>query len=151
MSAIHAEREISVEAMERAAVRRLAQKQLLRIDEMRDAYRLHLGGMAQRDIAETLHTTQPRVHRMLKSIRPDADQETAEEVILRAVVEGTDRNELVARLQRMTYTFTEYAPEPFDGSIPGTWNQVAAACLAGFLTREEYERVASVVKPPVNA
>lgn len=149
MTANTLERDLDVEAVERAALRRRAQERLDRIDDMRAAYSLHLAKKTQREIADILHTTQPRVHRMLKAMELRGNiEETPEEVILRATVEGTDRKALLERLSRMSYTFTEYAPEPFDGSKPGTWTQVKVACATGLLTREEFDEIATAVKAP---
>jgi hypothetical protein len=71
-----------------------------------------------------------------------------EEVILRAFVDGTPREQLIDRLAAFPYTFGEYAPYPHEGKFPGTWDQVQQACVAGFLTMEEYLRVHDTVQPP---
>lgn len=70
-------------------------------------------------------------------------------MILRATVDGSDRDQLVHTLATMTYTFPGYAPGVLnDGSEPGTWTQVAVANLSGLLSDAEYERVCEVVRPP---
>jgi hypothetical protein len=73
---------------------------------------------------------------------------TPREIILRANRDGTDRTELVRRLSEFSYSFTEYAPYPFEGSRPGTWNQVLAALANGLLSQDEYDQIESVVQPP---
>lgn len=149
MTAVATKHRVDVAAVEHEAVLRRALERLLKIDDMRAAVQLSHAGRTQREIAETLHTTQPRVHRMLKAMElRGSDRETPEEVVLRATVKGTDRDTLVEALSRLTYTFTEHAPEPFDGSKPGTWNQVRSAYLSGLLTEPEYERVRAAVRPP---
>ena len=136
-------------AVRREALRRRAQERLGKMDDVRDAVALHAAGRAQREIAETLHTTQPRVHRLLKAHEAgEAEVVTPEEVILRAFVDGSSRKALVETLSHWPYTFTEYAPEPFDGSKPGTWLQVATACTMGFLTEQEFEQIVEAVQPP---
>jgi len=133
---------------EGAAIRR-AQARLLHLDEMHDALRLADAGVSQRDIAEALQTTQPRVHRMLKAMSArGGDRVTPEEIILRANLEGTDRNQLVNRLRAMTYSFREHAPGQVDGVVSGTWDQVRMAARSGLLTKREYERVRETVRPP---
>ena len=62
---------------------------------------------------------------------------------------GRTGDQLVDTLATMTYTFTEYAPCVLDeGSVPGTWTQVAAANLSGLLSDDEYERICTIVRPP---
>jgi hypothetical protein len=117
---------------------------------MRDANQLKQAGKTQREIADILHTTQPRVHRMLRGVRALSDAETPEEIILRATVDDTPRDVLVKQLSTFDYTFTKFAPYPHEGSVPGTWTQVGAAHLLGLLSDEEYESVSAAVKPPTS-
>lgn len=131
---------------ERATVRH-AQERLDRLCELRDAHELAAAGLGQREIAASLHTTQPRVHRMLRVKGVDLQQETPEEVILRATIDRTDRSALIKALAKMNYTFKTYAPGHFDGSVAGTWDQVRAAMAAGLLTRDEYEQIRDAVDP----
>jgi predicted XRE-type DNA-binding protein len=138
----------TVEDIARKAHVRQAQERLLLIDEMRDANRLKQAGKSQREIAGILRTTQPRVHRMLRGARALGDADTPEEIILRATVDDTPRDVLVKQLSTFDYSFTEFAPYPHEGSMPGTWTQVGAAHLLGLLSDEEYENVRSAVKPP---
>lgn len=141
-------RNVDVAAIEHAATVRRAWERLLRIEEMRDVRRLAEAGKAQREIADLLHTTQPRIHRMLKATegRP-VDTKTPEEVILRATVGHADRRTLVETLKSLTYTFGEHAPYPAEGATSGTWDQVRHAYMTGLLSQEEYERVRDAVKP----
>lgn len=142
---------VDVTAIEKAATVRRARERLDRIEEMRDAQRLAEAGKAQRDIADLLHTTQPRVHRMLKAMETrKRDAETPEEIILRATVDGTDRAALVRRLAKCKYTFRKHAPEPFEGAVGGSWDDVKHAFMTGLLTQGEYERVRDAVKPPTS-
>lgn len=142
-------KKVDVPAIEKAATVRRARERLDRIEEMRDAQKLAQAGKPQRDIADLLRTTQPRVHRMLKATegRP-ADEATPEEVILRATVDAVDREGLVERLSTRSYTFRAHAPEPFEGATSGSWDDVKHAYMTGLLSQEEYERVRDAVKPP---
>lgn len=134
---------------EQQALLRRAQERLRKIDDINAAVALHAAGHSQDEIAETLGTTQPRVHRLLKAhAAGEARIVTPEEIILRATVDGTSRSDLVDALSRYPYTFTRYAPGPFDGSKPGTWLQVSTAVLTGFLTEREFEQIAEAVRPP---
>lgn len=138
----------AVEGIAHRAQIRQARERLDLIEEMRDANRLKLAGKSQREIADILNTTQPRVGRVLRGARVLGEAETPEEIILRATVEATPRDALVKQLSRLHYTFTEFAPAPHEGSVPGTWTQVSAAHLLGLLSDEEYESVCAAVKPP---
>src|SRR6266568_1244330 len=105
----------AVQAIAHKAQIRRAQERLGVLDDIRDAARLARDGKTQREIAEILHTTQPRVHRMLRGARALGDAETPEEIILRATVNDTSRDVLVKRLNTFDYTFTKFAPYPHDG------------------------------------
>ncbi len=140
---------VDVTAIEQAATLRRARERLDRIEEMRDAQKLALADKSQRDIADLLHTTQPRVHRMLKAMDGrTVDAVTPEEIILRTTVDGGDRDALVKRLTECQYTFRKHAPEPFEGAIGGSWDDVKHAFMTGLLSQGEYERVRDAVKPP---
>jgi hypothetical protein len=138
----------NVEDIAHQAQIRDAEKRLHRFDEMRHADQLNQSGKTQREIADILRTTQPRVGRLLRGARALSDTQTPEELILRATIKQTSREELVKQLSALDYTFTEFAPYPHEGSVPGTWTQVSTAHLLGLLSDEEYEDVSSAVKPP---
>jgi predicted XRE-type DNA-binding protein len=138
----------TVENIAHQAKIRQAQERLHRFDEMRNADELQQSGKTQREIADILGTTQPRVGRLLRGARALGDAQTPEELILRATIKRTSRKELVEQLSELDYTFTEFAPYPHEGSVPGTWTQVSTAHLLGLLNDEEYESVSSAVKPP---
>jgi predicted XRE-type DNA-binding protein len=140
---------VDVTAIEKAATLRRARERLDRIEEMRDAQKLAQAGRPQRDIADLLHTTQPRVHRMLRAMEGRvSDAATPEEIILRATVDGADRDALVKRLTECTYTFRRHAPAPIEGAVSGSWDDVKHAFVTGLLSQGEYERVRDAVKPP---
>jgi hypothetical protein len=138
----------TVEEIAHKAQIRQVRERLDLLDEMRDANRLKLAGKSQREIADILNTTQPRVGRILRGACALGEAETPEEIVLRATVEATPRDVLVKQLSTFHYTFTEFAPAPHEGSVPGTWTQVSAAHLLGLLSDEEYESVCAAVKPP---
>lgn len=137
------------EIAHKAQVRHLRDR-LSAIDEMRDALQLEREGKTQREIADILKTTQPRVHRLLRGARAFGDGVIPEELILRAAVNGESREALVDTLSSLTYTFTTHAPSPHEGSIPGTWTQVGAAHVLGLLSDKEYESVCAAVRPPTS-
>lgn len=139
----------TIEGISQRALLRHARERLDRLNEIRDAQRLSQQDLGQRDIAEVLRTTQPRVHRMLKAAAAmNLAEDSPEEVILRAAVERSSRDDLVKRLSAMTYTFKERAPAPFEGAVAGSWDQVTSAVLTGLLSRSEYERICDAVQPP---
>lgn len=142
---------VDVSAIQKRAEMRRMKDRLARIEEMREAWQLADAGKTQREVADILQTTQPRVHRMLKAMEDrDPEAESPEEMILRASVEGTPRADLVRRLARIHYTFRQRAPEPFEGAVSGTWDEVRHALMAGLLSEGEFERVRDVVKPPTS-
>lgn len=101
----------------------IARERLARIDEQR---------------AEVL--AMPASTRARKKLyKPN--QQTPEEIILRAWVEGTDRGELVAKLSAITYTYSEYQRWPVEGRTESTWETVRSAGLTGFLSGEELDRI----------
>lgn len=138
----------TVEDIAHQAQIRRAHERLHRFEEMRDADQLKRSGKTQREIAEILGTTQPRVGRLLRGARALGAATTPEELILRATIKQISREELVEQLSALDYTFTKFAPYPHEGSVPGTWTQVSTAHLLGLLNDEEYESVSSAVKPP---
>lgn len=140
--------EQTVEAIAHEAQVRRALERLLRIDDMRAASQLKRSGMNQREIADVLSTTQPRVGRLLRGASALGDAPSPEEIILRATVDGAPRGKLVKQLRGLDYTFTQFAPYPHEGSVPGTWTQVSTAHQLGLLSDEEYESVSSAVQPP---
>lgn len=143
------DRVVDVTAIEKAATRRRAVERLARIEEMRDAKRLADAGKAQREIADLLHTTQPRVHRMLRAMEGrESDAVTPEEIILRATVGDVPRADLVKRLAAFRYTFRQHAPAPFEGAVSGSWDDVKHAFVNGLLTEGEFEHVRAAAKPP---
>ena len=140
--------EHTVEAIAHEAQVRRAYERLLRIDDMRAARQLKRSGMNQRQIADVLSTTQPRVGRLLRGANALGDVPSPEEIILRATVDGTPRGKLLKQLRGLDYTFTQFAPYPHEGSVLGTWTQVSTAHQLGLLSDEEYESVSSAVQPP---
>lgn len=140
---------VDVAQIEREALVRRAQERLSRLEDIRAAHRLSEAGQSQRQIAEALHTTQPRVHRMLR-VAYAYEVHSPEEIILRATVNRVDRRKLVRELSQCDYSFRRHAPEPFEGAQPGTWDQVTAALFSGMLSKDEFEQVRAAVKPPTS-
>lgn len=140
---------VDVSAIQKRAETRRMKDRLARIEEMREAWQLADAGKTQREVADILQTTQPRVHRMLKAMEGrDPETPSPEEIILRAAVEGTPRADLVRRLAQFHYTFRQHAPEPFEGAVSGTWDEVRHAFVTGLLSEREFERVRDRVRPP---
>lgn len=69
------------------------------------------------------------------------------EKILNAVVDGTSRDELVADLSSITYSFPRYKTQASESRVPGTWNEVVTALVEGYLTDDEFRAVAKVAGP----
>jgi hypothetical protein len=120
----------------RAAVRR-AHARLGRLEQRRDLGDLLSHGTARADVVRILRidaVTYGRLSLANESHPPEAD-ETAEELILRALAEGTDRRLLVEVLGGLDY----------DGD-PAThrWDDVADGVRDDSLTQEEYDAVRSM-------
>ncbi len=141
----------TIEDIAHEAVVRRAQERLLLLSEMRDADRLNQSGKTQREIASILRTSQPRVGRLLREAQHLGDGPTAEEIILRATVDGTSRSRLVKRLRSLRYMFHEGPLGPHSHSAVRNWRQVTAAHLCGLLDDDEYEQIRSVAAPPVGS
>nr|WP_046284143.1 helix-turn-helix domain-containing protein [Mycobacterium sp. UM_NZ2] len=136
-------------AEEQVIVRRRAVDRLKRIGNIRAAAQLSEAGATATQIAERLGIAEPTVHRLQAGARVLGDVEgSPEEMILRAFVDGTDRAELVVALSVYPYTFPEYAPYPHEGKTLSTWDQVEAAAVAGFISRDEFLRIHAAVNPP---
>lgn len=138
----------TIERITHLAQIRRARARLDRIEEMRAADELDKLGKSQREIAELLVTSQPRVGQLLRGAETLGDAPTPEELILRATVDGTSRDVLVSDLRAYDYTFSEYAPAPHEGSVRGTWSQVTMAHQLGLLSAEEHESIRAAVRPP---
>ncbi|MEP7738000.1 hypothetical protein ABKW28_10140 [Nocardioides sp. 31GB23] len=136
-------------AVRSRAIERLARLRLSEIEEMRDVCLLWRDGLSQRDIAERLNTTQPRIGRIEKILgTPDrTPPESVEELILRTVVQHGDRAALVAALKKFPFTYGEAAPAPFEGTTTGTWDDIEDAYFEGLLTKDEYEEIRAVAGP----
>lgn len=83
-----------------------------------------------------LRTTQRRVHRMLKAMAErSVEAESPEEIILHAAADGTP---LVASWcgawPKFHHTFRPRAPEPFEGAVSVTWDEVRPAFMTGLLS-----------------
>ncbi|BBY99450.1 hypothetical protein [Mycolicibacterium fallax] len=129
--------------MDDAERRDRALRRLARFDRIREAAAL----ADQAVVAERFGIDDREAARLVRQVERWDDGDEAEELILRAWVDGGDRDELVAELSRREYTFPEYAPYPFEGRLPGTWDRVVRAMLHGYLSDDEFERARGVVKP----
>ncbi len=85
--------------------------------------------------------------RLLRMAARWDDGDAVEELILRAWLDGGDRDELVAALSEREYTWGVVAPYPDEGRVPGTWDRVVRACFHGYLGDDEFERIRVAVKP----
>lgn len=120
------------------------------LDELRAAKYASDRGLTQRQIAELLHTSQPKVHRLLKALerRNGSLEVDPEELILRAFAYDTSREDLLRVLKTMTYTFGEDAPCPHEGRLPGTWDQVVNSFAKGLLEQEEFDELRHALRRP---
>lgn len=130
------------------AMQRQARKRLDELEDMRAAVRAESRGLTQREIADVLVTSQPRVHRLLRAAarREDLTKKMPEELILQALVHETSRSELLDELKRFPYSFADDAPYPHEGRIPGTWDQVVAAYIQELLSENEFLEVTEAIK-----
>lgn len=69
------------------------------------------------------------------------------EKVLNAIIDGTPRDELVAELSAVTYSFPEYRTRASEARSPGTWNEVVMALVEGYLSDDEFRTVAKAAGP----
>ncbi|ULP48043.1 hypothetical protein [Mycolicibacter virginiensis] len=132
-----------------APMRRRAEERLQRIADIRTVSRLSAAGKDPDEIAAELQLAEPLVDRLLRSAGVVIDVEgSPEELILRAYLDGSPREQLIDQLSRYRYTFPEYAPFPHEGKTHSTWDHVEAAAVAGFISVEEFLQVHAAVNPP---
>lgn len=129
------------------ALQRRARQRLDDIEDMRAVLQAKASGKTQREIAEVVVTSQPRVHRLLRAAehREDINEKLPEEIILEAFVHETARDELLDTLKSFPYTFATDAPYPHEGRIPGTWDQVVSAYIQDLLTKDEFDEVSKAI------
>lgn len=130
--------------MDDAERRDRALRRLARFDRIREAAAL----ADQAVVAERFGIDDREAARLVRQVERWDDGDEAEELILRAWVDGGDRDELVAALSGREYTWGVVAPYPDEGRLPGTWDRVVRAWLHGYLSDDEFERVRAVVKSP---
>lgn len=129
------------------ALQRQARVRVDQLDELRAVKNAADRGLAQRDIAELLATSQAKVHRLLKAVeRRCADlRQDPQELSLRAFAYDTSRNDLVEALKAFPHTFGEDARAPHEGRLGGTWDQVVAAHAQGMLDSGEFDDVRAAI------
>lgn len=129
------------------ALQRRARQRLDDLADMRAVLQAKASGKSQREIAEIVATSQPRVHRLLRAAeqREDVHEKLPEELILEAFVEETPRDELLDKLKNFPYTFATDAPHPHEGRIPGTWDQVVSGYVQELLTKDEFVEVSEAI------
>lgn len=79
----------------------------------------------------------------MQQLHHEALQRMPEEIILEAFVQETPRFRLLEELKQFSYTYGEYAPDPYE--TRGTWDQVVAAFLQELLTEKEFEEVRAAI------
>lgn len=137
----------SLAAMHREAQQRRARRLVDDIDDLRSVQNATKRNLTQREIAELLETSQPKVHRLLKAIeRKGGDlKKGPEEIALRAFAYDTDRSILVKELSELQYTFGEAAPYPHEGRTSGSWDQLLNALAKDLITKDEFEQIRAFV------
>jgi hypothetical protein len=128
-------------------LRRQARQRLVRCDELRAAMEFLHRGLTPRDVADLLSISEAQAGRLLKAAARHGPilQPEPEEIILRAFIDGTGRRELVETLKAFQYTFSQEAPPPHEGRLPGTWDQVVAAHAQGLLSSDEFDEIRTTI------
>ncbi len=139
---------LSETAVEREALDRIARANVDRFAEIRTAAHLAAAGYSQRNIARIMHTTQPRVHRMLAAADTNTLDFDLDEIIYRAHLDRTDRSDLIETLKNYPYTFGWRTTDtPLPEYVCGTWDQIPTMYDLGFLTLDEFTAIADHVAP----
>lgn len=125
---------------------RTARERLARISLRRAVAGLRHTGQ---DIGTVLGLTPRQVRRIIRTIEllGDPFEVSAEELILRNFLEGSDRVALIEELSAREYTPSSYAPYPAEGRQDGTWEQVRHAYMTGYLTPAEYAQIRAAAGP----
>lgn len=123
--------------------------ELLDLAEERAVLRAADDGQTQRAIATALGKPQTQVHRILQRARLAGTdlRVNTREVILLYQAGAISRGTMLGRLDSSREG--ESAESEFDsGYLPGSWEEIRSAYMAGLLTDEEYERLRLVKSPP---
>lgn len=109
---------------------RVARQSLQRIDERRAVYRAQREGLDTHATAARLGTTPEHVEQLINDIEllGDPDSPTPEELIMRAHLDGTSRQELLQALRGLSHRHR-----------PSAWTQITTALAYGFLTEDEVD------------
>jgi len=121
-----------------ARLRRRTREWLAAVDRDRAIHGLSGEGRTAAEIAGIVGVPEPQVSRILaagpRGVSPD-------EIITRAFVDGTPRDDLVAALSAMSFTDGRLAEGSYDGYQPGTVDALSVAVLTGMLSQEEFDQV----------
>lgn len=128
-------------------VRALAE--LLDLAEERAVLRAADDGQTQRAIATALGKSQTQVHRILQRARLAGTdlRVNTREVILLYQAGVISRGTMLGRLDS-TWEGQSAESEFDSGYLPGPWDEIRSAYLAGLLTDEDYEELRLVKAPP---
>lgn len=121
-----------------------AQKELLRLSELRLVHQAARSRTSQDALAVLLGTSQPTVSRLSKQIALDPSilEPSPSEIINLRAVGQIDAEEMMEALMTYTYSAGQYDPTSGDGFIRGAWRQMEDALTAGLISDDEYERIA---------
>ncbi|MBP2216040.1 hypothetical protein [Arthrobacter sp. CAN_C5] len=134
-------------SLHRGALQRRARQRVDLFDDMRAVKIARGHGLAQREIADLLVTSQDIVHRLLKAVERRGGDLTPDpaELIMRAFAYDSPRGALLNQLKAYPYDFGKNAPSPYEGRLPGTWDQIVVAFAQEMLSREEFDELKNAV------
>lgn len=100
-----------------------------------------LRGLDPTQISETLGIPHSEVDRILADLAHWGGEKpvTPTVLIYRRWLGEITTADMMGALKAWPYTSHMSAPQPFDGSIPGSWDEIDQAARDGYLTEAEYD------------
>lgn len=131
--------------------RTFANRELNRIDTLRDCAEANKKGLSQAEIARRLAISQPEVSRILKKLKnfPELLDRTPREVILDFHAERISHDRMMDELMNWPYTLAGDAePGNPEGALTiGDWDQVVDAVHRDLIDMADYEALLHHVYP----
>ncbi|MCO4263757.1 hypothetical protein NG697_12630 [Pseudarthrobacter sp. MDT3-26] len=131
--------------------RTFANRELNRIDRLRDCAEANKKGVSQAEIARLLAISQPEVSRILKKLKnfPELLDRTPREVILDFHGERISHDQMMHELMDWPYSFAEDAePGNPEGALTsGDWDQIVDAVHRDLIDMADYETLMRTVHP----
>jgi DNA-binding Lrp family transcriptional regulator len=118
-----------------------AKSRLAEIGQRRNVFLAAQAGMTQRDIARSVHLSQPTVHRMIRQAEMLGVEESIDEIVLSRFVGEIDTGEMMRRL----LSYSGWIPRVYDsldGYLPeDSEEEMDFLVMDGFMSDEEADAI----------